>query len=66
MKKEIYLHIPQPCHEDWNNMTLVQQGRFCQSCSKKVVDFTSMTDQQILEVLAKAATKTCGHFLRNN
>jgi len=65
MRKEIYLHIPQPCHEDWNKMSPVQQGRFCQSCSKQVIDFSAMNDKQILEVLSKAAGKTCGRFLPN-
>ena len=62
MKKQVYLHIPEPCHEDWNKMTQAQQGRFCQSCAKTVVDFSAMTDKQILEVLSKAASKTCGRF----
>ncbi len=62
MKKEIYLHVPQPCHEDWEQMTQVQQGRFCNSCAKQVVDFSKMSDKQILEVLSKAAGKTCGRF----
>lgn len=62
MSKQIYLHIPEPCHEDWEAMTPVQQGRFCQSCSKQVVDFSTMTDKQILDVMSKAAGKTCGRF----
>ncbi|HEX8460287.1 MAG TPA: carboxypeptidase-like regulatory domain-containing protein, partial [Segetibacter sp.] len=63
MPKEIYLHISEPCHEDWSKMSTVQQGRFCESCSKKVVDFSSMSDKQIMDVLSKAAGKTCGRFL---
>ena len=31
-------------------MTPVEQGRFCGACQKKVVDFSGMTDKQILEV----------------
>jgi hypothetical protein len=62
MSNNIYLHIPEPCHEDWNKMTAVQQGRFCDSCSKQVVDFTNMTDGQVLNILQKASGKTCGRF----
>src|SRR4051794_17140469 len=62
MPKQIYLHIPEPCHEDWNKMSVAQQGRFCQSCSKTVVDFSQMTDTQVLDVLSKAAGKTCGRL----
>jgi hypothetical protein len=62
MKKEIYIQIPEPCHEDWNKMTPVQQGRYCQSCSKEVVDFSLMTDQAIMHFLSKPRGKTCGNF----
>jgi predicted RecA/RadA family phage recombinase len=62
MKKEIYVHIPEPCHENWEKMTPVQQGRFCESCCKQVVDFSQMSDKQILGVLSKTTNKTCGRF----
>ncbi len=44
----IQLSIPTPCHEDWNKMTPNQQGRFCGSCAKTVVDFSAMTDAQLI------------------
>jgi hypothetical protein len=62
MKKEFYIQIPEPCHEDWDKMTPVQQGRYCQSCCKEVVDFTSMTDQEIIGFLSKPLGKACGNF----
>ncbi len=62
MKKETYLHIPEPCHEQWDKMSPAQQGRFCQQCSKTVVDFSTMTDQQVLKVLSKESGTTCGRF----
>ena len=34
------LTIPNPCHQDWDKMTPNTKGRFCQSCSKTVIDFT--------------------------
>ncbi|MBE7171097.1 MAG: carboxypeptidase-like regulatory domain-containing protein [Williamsia sp.] len=65
MSKEIYLHVKEPCHENWNAMSPVQQGRFCQSCAKQVVDFSRMSDSQILDVLSKAAGNTCGRFMHD-
>jgi hypothetical protein len=62
MKKEFYIQIPEPCQADWDQMTPVQQGRFCQSCCKEVVDFTLMTDQAIIDFLSKPRGKTCGNF----
>src|SRR5688500_699317 len=62
MKKDTLLHIAEPCHENWNNMSPEQQGRYCGSCCKTVVDFSMMSDKEILQVLSKAASKTCGRF----
>lgn len=62
MAAKLSLSIPTPCHENWNTMTPQQQGRFCGQCNKTVVDFSLMTDGQILEVLKKQTGETCGRF----
>lgn len=53
---------PQPCHEPWSNMRPVNNGRFCSSCSKAVIDFTSMTNQQIIDHLLAAQGNLCGRI----
>lgn len=59
----IKLRIPEPCHEDWNKMTPKDQGSFCSSCSKVVVDFTKMSDREVLGYLQQTKDqKTCGRF----
>src|SRR4051794_9588563 len=63
MKKEVYLQIPEPCHENWNAMTALEQGRYCDSCKKQVIDFTVMDDKEILKVLSKQTGNTCGRFI---
>lgn len=64
MKQQMKITVPEPCHESWDAMTPSGCGRFCGSCQKVVVDFTTMTDGQILEVFKKAGSNTpCGHFL---
>ncbi|WP_207632453.1 carboxypeptidase-like regulatory domain-containing protein [Foetidibacter luteolus] len=63
MKEKISLHVPTPCHEDWNKMTPTQQGRFCGSCAKQVVDFSLMTDQQVLNYFRSNTGNTCGRFM---
>ena len=40
MKEAIQLQLTKPCHENWNTMTANEQGRYCQSCCKTVVDFS--------------------------
>lgn len=62
MSKNIQIRIPEPCHENWQHMTPTEQGRFCGSCQKTVVDFTAMTDKEILDYFSKAAQPTCGRF----
>ena len=47
MGKHIQLNIPKPCHENWDQMTPVDKGRFCGFCQKQVVDFTAMNDEQL-------------------
>lgn len=55
--------IPTPCHEDWNKMQPDQQGRFCRSCSKTVVDFTHMLPEEIRKYFIQNNDKRiCGHF----
>lgn len=62
MSKSILLNIPEPCHENWQQMTPLEQGRFCGSCQKIVVDFSVMTDKEVLDYFSKASQHVCGRF----
>jgi hypothetical protein len=55
------ISIPTPCHEDWNEMTAIEQGRHCHVCSKTVMDFTSWQPQQILSYF-EHNTNVCGRL----
>ena len=61
----ISIRIDKPCHEDWDQMTPTDQGRFCGSCQKHVTDFSKMTDNEILEFLSAHTGSMCGQ-LRGN
>ena len=61
MKKPIQISIPSPCHEDWQRMTPAEKGRFCDSCQKKVHDFTASPDREIVAAFAKDS-RLCGRF----
>lgn len=64
MAKNIQLHIPEPCHENWDQMSPVDKGRFCSSCQKQVVDFSLMSDRQIAEFFKRPSTgSVCGRFM---
>src|SRR5579871_104951 len=62
MQKNIQLQVARPCHENWTNMTDSDKGRFCLSCQKEVIDFTTMSDQQILAQISRASAGFCGRF----
>lgn len=62
MPKSLQLNIADPCHENWQNMTPQEQGRFCGTCQKTVVDFTMMSDQQVLNYFLNVDHNVCGRF----
>jgi hypothetical protein len=49
MKESLRLSVPTPCHEDWAKMTEVERGRHCGQCCKTVVDFTGMSDGEVMK-----------------
>lgn len=64
MKQQpIQITIPQPCSEDWNEMTPQEQGRFCDSCQRCVVDLTGFTDEELYRFLnERKGQKICGRL----
>lgn len=61
--KKMNIYVENPCHEDWQNMTPETQGRFCGACEKTVVDFSEMSDAEILLYFSKPKIeKVCGRF----
>ena len=62
MSRSLTVSVPQPCHENWAAMTPATQGRHCAACTKTVVDFSRMTDAEVVAHLSQANSKTCGRF----
>lgn len=59
------ISIPEPCHENWNDMSITEKGRFCSSCSKVVRDFTNSSKSSILKEYLNSdpnGEKICGVF----
>jgi hypothetical protein len=63
MSKYLSIQIPTSCHEDWDNMAAVTQGRYCNSCEKTVIDFTEMSNTELVNFFSsKKAENVCGQF----
>jgi hypothetical protein len=55
------LKIPSPCDENWDKMPSKDNGRYCGSCERVVIDFSSYTRDEIIEYLnSRNGEKTCG------
>lgn len=57
------IHIPEPCPEKWNAMTVSGEGRYCDRCCKVVVDFTQKTNEEIRDYFrSRKGERICGHY----
>ncbi len=66
MKSKLNIQINDPCHENWDQMSSVEKGRFCGVCSKVVVDFTQFSDEQLFDYFSnrkqEGSGNLCGRF----
>jgi len=66
MNNKYKITIPEPCHEDWDKMQPKDNGRFCLSCSKTVVDFTTMLPDEVQHYfIQNQNTNICGRFKKS-
>jgi len=59
-----YITIPKPCHERWDHMTATDRGAFCKSCQNEVIDFSAMTNREVIEYLETHGAG-CGRFRKD-
>ena len=63
MENQFKITVPKPCHENWDKMNPENAGRFCNSCSKTVVDFTNMNATEIQNYFSNNKEKSvCGRL----
>jgi hypothetical protein len=60
-RRSVHITIPSPCHESWDSMDATARGAFCHSCQKEVIDFSAMTDREVIEYLSTQSIG-CGKF----
>ncbi|MFT3675311.1 MAG: T9SS type A sorting domain-containing protein [Chitinophagaceae bacterium] len=63
MAFRLNLKIENPCTENWDQMMPDEKGRFCLSCTKQVIDFSKMTDQELIRFFKQnRETEVCGQL----
>ncbi|MBC8153345.1 MAG: carboxypeptidase regulatory-like domain-containing protein [Bacteroidetes bacterium] len=60
--KSLTVQIPRPCTERWDAMQPTEQGRFCAGCQKTVVDYTNLSDRELVRRLNQASGEICGRL----
>jgi len=58
--------IQQPCDKiNWTKMSNIQKGKFCTICSKNVIDFSAMKDEEIIYYLNNSEESICARLNQN-
>jgi|GEM_PF-2667687 len=61
-KTGIEITIPEPCTQQWQHLEPRPGGRFCGACEQLVVDFTRMSDRELLAYFKNHPGDVCGSF----
>ena len=66
MERMYKIAIPEPCSKNWDEMTPKENGRFCLSCSKSVIDFTTMLPHEVQHFFIQNQNENiCGRFRKS-
>ncbi|WP_426060569.1 hypothetical protein [Hymenobacter sp. B1770] len=57
MATSLRISIPQPCAQPWAAMSPTANGRHCAACATEVVDFTHLSDMEIMAYLARQGSR---------
>ncbi len=52
------------CPQNWDNMTICGNGRFCGVCQKTVYDFTNKSQKEYDDIVQKHDGQLCGRFTK--
>jgi len=53
------------CNQNWENMQPAAEGRFCDSCQKKVYDLTDQKAAYFFQIMEENNNSICGRFSAN-
>lgn len=61
-----FLRIEKPCEESLDKMHDLSDGKFCDLCSKKVLDLSNLNDSEILNIIQQnKGERLCGIVFKN-
>lgn len=60
--KAIAVNITEPCSQNWDLMEKRKDERFCESCQKCVVDFSTYSNTEIVKALSSSKIDICGRM----
>lgn len=64
--QQFSITIPEPCSEKWDGMHVVDDvQRHCDSCAKNVIDFSQMSDDEMLLFFRNSGANICGRFRKD-
>lgn len=59
------IQLPKPCSKRWSELETNADGRFCATCQHTILDFTRMSDAELLSFLQTQPRVHCGRFRRD-
>ena len=65
MKTSIQVQVKNPCKENFEHFKSTPKGGFCQSCKKEVIDFSKMSNEQLIRFLSSHTKKVCGRLRKS-
>ena len=63
--KNKFLKLDNPCSENWDKMKPNDQGSFCDLCSKNVIDFTNLSQDEISKTMKKSGNNLCARLTKS-
>lgn len=61
--KKLQLLLTNPCSGNWDKMQLSKAGRYCDVCTKHIVDLTTKSDAALIDFFKNKKANVCGRLL---